>query len=131
MDEETLRRALLALGVLSLLGSAFAAWQAMPLLQDALSPVFTGLMCAEVNGTIVFSQPSSSEFCSRYGSQMGKISSSWCMFYPDAKAGTCGKLVEVLEDRSADCLIYRLSQQTDYAQGAPKVAEYCAALKAA
>ncbi len=130
MDEESLRRVLLALGVIALLGSGVAAWQAMPLMQDALSPVFTSILCNSVNGTVTFSQPTTSEFCTRHGSQLGKVSSGWCMFYPDAKSGTCNKLVEVLEDRSADCFVYRLSKESDYAQGAPQVAEYCAVLKA-
>ncbi len=130
MDEENLRRVLLALGVVALLGSGVAAWQAMPLLQDAFSPVFTSLLCAQANGTVVFSQATSSQFCSQYGSQLGKASSGWCMFYPDAKTGTCSKLVELLEDRSADCFVYRLSKESDYAQGAPQVAEYCGVLKA-
>ncbi|MBI2445122.1 hypothetical protein HYV43_01910 [Candidatus Micrarchaeota archaeon] len=130
MEEERLRRLLLAVGVLAFLGSVVSAWQAMPLLQDAFSPVFTSLLCSPANGTAVFSQPTSSNFCSKYGSQLGKVSSNWCMFYPDAKTGTCQKLVDVLEDRSADCFVYRLGKQTDYAQGAPQVNEYCRVLQA-
>ncbi|GEM_PF-4752948 len=125
MDEETLRRTLLAVGIIALLGSVIAAWQAMPLLQQAVSPVYTSLLCNSVNGTYVFAQPTSSEFCSRYGNSMGKVEDTWCSFYPGPKADACRKLADVLLDRWADCFAFRLSKETDYAQGAPQVTEYC------
>lgn len=130
MDEETLRRVLMALGAVALLGSVVAAWQVMPVVQQAVSPIYTSLLCSSANGTYVFAQPTSVEFCKDRGNTMGKAESTWCAFYPNAKAGTCYQLVDLLLDRWADCLAFRLSKETDFAEGAPKVTEYCRQLQA-
>lgn len=130
MDEETLRRMLLALGAVALLGVVIAAWSAMPLLQQAVSPVYTSLLCNSVNGTYVFSLPTSSEFCKDHGRTLGKVEDTWCTFYPGSKADTCRKLADLLLDRWADCFAFALSKETDFPQGAPNVTEYCDRLKA-
>ncbi len=125
MDEESLRRLLLVAGAVVLLGSGFAAWQVMPLVQQSVSPAYTSLLCNSVNGTYTFAQPTSSGFCKEHGNSMGKVEATWCSFYPGSKAETCRKLADVLLDRWADCIAFRLSKETDYPQGVPQVTEYC------
>lgn len=130
MDEQNLRRVLLVLGLVILLGSAIAAGFAMPVLQQAVSPIYNSLLCQSVNGSYAFAAPTSSEFCSRHSNALGKMDDAWCGFYPEAKAGTCRQLVDVLTDRWADCIAYRLTKETDFPQGAPQIAEYCRVLQA-
>jgi len=130
MDEENLRRLLLVAGAVVLLGSVITAVLAMPLLQQSVSPAYTSLLCNSVNGTYAFAQPTSSDFCKEYGNSMGKVEATWCSFYPDSKAEACRKLADLLLDRWADCLAFRLSKETDFAQGAPQVTEYCRQLVA-
>ncbi len=130
MDEANLRRLLLIIGAVFLVGSVITAALVMPLLQQSASPAFTSILCPSVNGTYAYAAPTSIDFCRAHDRTMGKAESTWCTFYPDSKSEACRKLVDVLLDRWADCFAFRLSKETDYPQGAPQVTEYCRQLKA-
>ncbi len=130
MEESTVRIVLMAIGVITLGVSVWAAFTLVPAFESAVPSFLTPVLCAQANGAYVHAGPTSREVCSSLSGTGRNHNAQVCDSYPQSKRAACRQLMDALGERSSDCLGYVFSNETKYAQGAPQVAEYCRTLSA-